>query len=307
MQAGIIGLGNMGQPIARNLLKAGHEITAYNRTRSRADALAADGARAAETIAEACAPGIVLTMLSDDHALAECAFGQQAILDSLPAGGLHVSLSTISVKLSQHLTAKHAERGQHYIAAPVFGRPQAAESAQLVVVAAGSEESVNRARPLLEAIGRKLFVLGTEPSMANALKLSGNFVIASMLEALSESFALARKHGIRAAQALEILSALFQSPVYENYCRIIAEERFEPAGFKMTLGLKDVRLVLAAADTAGMPMPFASVIHDQLMTGVARGLGEIDWSAVARVVAENAGLKSDAGHSHSTQSKPRTR
>jgi 3-hydroxyisobutyrate dehydrogenase-like beta-hydroxyacid dehydrogenase len=290
MQVGIIGLGNMGQPIARNLLKAGHEVLAYNRTRSRAEALMAGGARVTETIAEACAAGIVLTMLSDDHALAECAFGRHGILDSLPAGGLHASLSTISVKLSQHLTAKHLERGQQYIAAPVFGRPPAAESAQLVVVAAGPEESVERARPLLEAIGRKLFVLGREPSMANALKLSGNFVIASMLETLSESFALARKHGIEAAQALEILGALFQSPVYETYGRIIAEERFEPAGFKMTLGLKDVRLVLAAADAAGMPMPFASVIHDQLMTGVARGLGEIDWSGVARVVAENAGL-----------------
>lgn len=291
MQVGFVGLGNMGQPIARNLLKASHQVAVYNRTRSRAEALTADGARVAPTLAEACAPGVVLTMLSDDHALAECVFNKSGILDSLPGGGLHVSMSTISVKLSQHLAAKHSERGQNYIAAPVFGRPQAAESAQLLVVAAGPSESVERARPLLEPIGRRLFVLGKEAPMANALKLLGNFVIASMLEALGESFALARKHGIEAAQALEILSALFQSPVYENYGRMIAEERFEPAGFKMTLGLKDARLVLAAADAAGVPMPLASLVHDQLISGAARGLGEIDWSGIARVVAENAGLK----------------
>ena len=290
MQVGFVGLGNMGQPIARNLLKASHQVGVYNRTRSRAEALAADGARVAPTLAEACAPGVVLTMVSDDHALAECVFNRSGILDSLPAGGLHVSMSTISVKLSQHLAGKHSERGQNYIAAPVFGRPQAAESAQLLVVAAGPSESVERARPLLAPIGRGLFVLGTDAPMANALKLSGNFVIASMLEALAEGFALARKHGIEAAQTLEIVSALFQSPVYENYGRMIADERFEPAGFKMALGLKDARLVLAAADAAGVPMPLASLVHDQLISGVARGLGEIDWSGIARVVAENAGL-----------------
>ena len=291
MQVGFVGLGNMGQPIARNLLRAGHNVLAYNRTRSRAEALSEDGARVAETLTEACAPGVVLTMLSDDHALEECVFHEGGILDSLAPGGLHISLSTISVKLSEHLAMKHAEWGQRYIAAPVFGRPPAAASAQLLVVAAGPAEDIDQARPLLEPIGRKLFVLGKEPSMANAMKLSGNFVIASMLESLGESFALARKHGIEANQALEILSALFQSPVYDTYGRILVEERFEPAGFKMVLGLKDVRLVLAAADAAGVPMPLASLLHDQLISGVARGLGEIDWSGVARVVAENAGLK----------------
>jgi 3-hydroxyisobutyrate dehydrogenase-like beta-hydroxyacid dehydrogenase len=290
MQVGFIGLGSMGLPIARNLVKAGHQVSAYNRTRSRAEGLAAEGAQVAQTIAEAGAPGVVMTMLSDDHALAECVFNEGGILDSLPAGGLHVSLSTISVKLSQHLAAKHAERGQRYIAAPVFGRPPAAEAAQLLVVAAGPAADIERARPLLEPIGRKLVVLGGEPSMANALKLSGNFMIAAVLESLSEAFALARKHGIAASQAHEILSALFQSPVYELYGRIIVEERFEPAGFKMTLGLKDLRLVLAAADAAGVPMPLASLVHDQLLSGVGRGLGEIDWSGVSRVVAENAGL-----------------
>jgi len=291
MNVGFVGLGNMGQPIARNLLKAGHELVVFNRTRRKAQDLVPWNARVAATLAEACAPGVVTTMLSDDHAVGECVFGENGILNSLPAGGLHLSLSTISVKLSQHLAEQHGKHGQSYVAAPVFGRPQAAESAQLVVVAAGPGEAIERARPLLEAVGRKLFVLGEHAPRANALKLSGNFLIASMLEALSEAFALARKHGIEPAQALEILNTLFQSPVYEGYGRLMVERRFDPAGFKMTLGLKDVRLVLAAAAAVSVPMPLASLVHDQMTSCVARGMGDTDWAALSRLVAENAGLK----------------
>jgi 3-hydroxyisobutyrate dehydrogenase-like beta-hydroxyacid dehydrogenase len=290
MQAGFIGLGNMGQPIARNLLKAGHEIVAFNRTASRAQELASDGARVAATIAEACAPGVVMTMLSDDRAVEECVFGAKGVLDSLPAGGLHISLSTISVELSKRLAQAHAGRAQEYVAAPVFGRPQAAEAAQLVVVAAGPAGPVGRARPLLEAIGRKLFVLGAEASQANVTKLMGNFLIAAALEALSEAFALAEKSGVAPAQALGIVNTIFRSPVYENYGRLIVEESPQPVGFKMLLGLKDARLILAAADGASAPMPLASLVHDHLLSGVARGMGESDWSALAAVVAEEAGI-----------------
>jgi len=291
MKAGFIGLGNMGQPIARNLLKAGHELILFNRTAQRAQELLPWKSRVAESVAQACTDGVVLTMLSDDRALAECCFGETGILASLPAGGLHVSLSTISVKLARHLTEHHAGRGQSFVSAPVFGRPPAAESAQLLVVAAGPGEAVERARPLLEPIGRKLFVLGPDPVTANAMKLTGNFLIASMLEALSEAFALAEKSGIPPALALEIISSLFRSPVYEGYGQIMVEKRFEPAGFKMTLGLKDVRLILAAADAASVPMPIASLVHDQLISGLGRGLGDSDWSALAQLVAENAGLR----------------
>jgi 3-hydroxyisobutyrate dehydrogenase-like beta-hydroxyacid dehydrogenase len=290
MNAGFIGLGNMGQPIARNMLKAGHELVVFNRTKRKAHDLVPWNAQVAATVCDACVPNVVVTMLSDDHAVGECVFGENGILNSLPAGGVHVSLSTISVKLSQHLADHHRQRGQSYVASPVFGRPHTAEAAQLVVVAAGPGEATERVRPLLEAIGRKLFVLGEEAPRANALKLAGNFLIASMLEALSEGFTLARKHGIEPAQTLEILNTLFQSPVYEGYGRLMVERRFEPAGFKMTLGLKDVRLILAAADAASVPMPFASLVHDQLTSGVARGMGDIDWAALSRLVAENAGL-----------------
>ncbi|HUI41686.1 MAG TPA: NAD(P)-dependent oxidoreductase [Terriglobia bacterium] len=289
MKAGFVGLGNMGQPMARNLLRAGHDLTVFNRTASRAEDLVAEGARVARTVAEACAPGIVMTILADDRAVEECTLAEGGILSALPPGGLHVSHSTIGVALSRRLAEEHGRRSQNFVSAPVFGRPPAAAAAQLLVVAGGEAAAVERARPLLESLGRKLVVLGADPAMANTLKLAGNFMIASMLEAVSEALALARKSGVAPAQFLEVLT-FFQSPVYDTYGRLMAEERFEPAGFKMTLGLKDVRLVLAAADSAVAPMPLASLVHDHLLSGVARGLGEADWSALARVAAEDAGL-----------------
>jgi 3-hydroxyisobutyrate dehydrogenase-like beta-hydroxyacid dehydrogenase len=185
----------------------------------------------------------------------------------------------------------HTARGQSFIASPVFGRPDAAEAARLVVVAAGPAEAVERVRPLLEAIARKLFVIGPEPYSANAVKLAGNFLIASMLETLSEAFALARKSGVEPAKFLEILNgSFFQSPIYENYGKIIIAQKFSPPGFALRLGLKDVRLVLAAGDEAAVPMPVASVIRDHFVSGVARGWGDMDWAALAKVVAADAGL-----------------
>jgi 3-hydroxyisobutyrate dehydrogenase-like beta-hydroxyacid dehydrogenase len=291
VKVGFIGLGNMGLPIARNLLKAGHELTVYNRTRSKAEALASAGAKLANSLAEACAAEVVMTMLADDPAFEQTTLGDGGILNILASGGVHLSLSTISTALSRRLTLAHTARGQSFIASPVFGRPEAAEAARLVVVAAGPDEAVERVRPLLEAISRKLFVIGPEPYSANAVKLMGNFLIASMLETLSEAFALARKSGVEPAKILEILNgSIFQSPIYENYGKIIMGEKFSPPGFALRLGLKDVRLVLAAADEAAVPMPVASVIRDHFVSGVARGWGDLDWAALAKVVAGDAGL-----------------
>jgi 3-hydroxyisobutyrate dehydrogenase-like beta-hydroxyacid dehydrogenase len=291
VKVGFIGLGNMGLPIARNLLKAGHELTVYNRTRSKAEALASAGAKLANSLAEACAAEVVMTMLADDPAVEQTTLGDGGILNILASGGVHLSLSTISTALSRRLTLAHTARGQSFIASPVFGRPDAAEAARLVVVAAGPDEAVERVRPLLEAISRKLFVIGPEPYSANAVKLMGNFLIASMLETLSEAFALARKSGVEPAKILEILNgSIFQSPIYENYGKIIMGEKFSPPGFALRLGLKDVRLVLAAADEAAVPMPVASVIRDHFVSGVARGWGDLDWAALAKVVAGDAGL-----------------
>ena len=292
MNAGFIGLGNMGWPMARSLLKAEHRLVVYNRTRSRAEALTKFGAQVAGTLAEACAHGVVLTMLADDRANEEVAFSEGGILNSLPANGVHVALSTISTDLSRRLAEAHRARGQSFVAAPVFGRPEAAEAARLLVVAAGPAETLERCRPLLEALGRKLFVIGADPPAANTVKLAGNFLIASMLETLSEALALVRKSGVDSAQFLEILGgSLFQSPMYENYGKLIVAERFEPAGFRVRLGLKDIGLVLRAAETVAVPLPIASLVRDHLLSAVARGQGDMDWSSLAIIAAADAGLK----------------
>ncbi len=292
MEMGFIGLGAMGEPIARNLIKAGHALKVYNRTRSRAEALLSQGATLAETPAAACAGGVVATMLADDAAVEGVVFGEQGIQEGLPRGGIHISHSTISTHLSQRLVEAHRQREQLFIAAPVFGRPDAAQAARLIVVAAGPREALERCHTALEAIGRKLFVIGPDAPAANTVKLGGNFLIASMLETLGEAFALLRKSGVDPATFLEIMvGSFFQSPIYENYGKIIAEQRYEPAGFKLKLGLKDIRLILAAADEAAAPMPIASLIRDNMISAVAQGWGDLDWSAVARVAAVKSGLK----------------
>jgi len=292
MNVGFIGLGNMGLGIAHNLLRAGHRLIVYNRTRSKAEALATAGAQLADSVTEACQSGVVMTMLADDAALEEVALGAGGIVDALAKGGIHLSLSTISTALSRKLTKEHARRGQNFIASPVFGRPEAAEAARLVVVAAGPLETIERVRPLLTAISRKVFVNGSEPYTANAFKLAGNFLIASVLESLSEAFALARKSGVEPAQFLEVLNgSLFQSPVYDIYGKIIVENKFSPPGFALRLGLKDLRLVLSAAEEVAVPMPVASAIRDHFVSGMALGWGDLDWAAISKVVAEDAGLQ----------------
>lgn len=292
MNVAFVGLGNMGLPIARNLLQAGHTLTVFNRTRSRADALKGFKARVAETPAAAARGAEALvTMVADDGALEAVMLGDAGALGALPRGAVHVSLSTISPKLSRWLAARHAVAGQAYVAAPVFGRPEAAEGKKLWVVAAGPAEALERVRPLLDAIGQGVIPAGDDAARANVIKLAGNFLLAAAIEAMSEAFTLARKAGVPPAELLEILNGrLFRSPIYENYGTLIAQERYEPAGFKLRYGLKDVRLVLGAAEDVAAPMPLASLIRDRYLSAVARGWGEIDWVGLARVAAVDAGL-----------------
>lgn len=291
MDVALIGIGNMGAGIARSLLRAGHRVTVYNRTRERAEALCSNGAGIASSVAEACRSEIVFTIVSDDAALESLVFSDAGILASLPRGGMHVSLSTISVALSDRLTGEHARAGQGYVSAPVFGRPDAAEAARLAVVAGGPEHLVQKCRPLFDSLGPKLFVVGEKPSLANVVKLSGNFLIASVLESLSEALAFARKSGVDGAALLDFLtSTLFNAPVYKTYGGLIVQEKHEPAGFLLPLGLKDVRLVLQAAEAARVPMPVASVVRDRFLTALARGHQDKDWSVIGRIAAEDAGL-----------------
>jgi len=291
MRIGFIGLGKMGSAMARNLLRAGHQVAVYNRSRQKAEALAGEGARAAESPADVCRESqAVITMLADDGAVEQVVFGENGVASALARGAVHISSSTIGTALARRLAAAHAERGQGYLSAPVFGRPEAAESGKLMVVAAGPSQLVELCRPLFDAIGRQTSVAGSEPWQANAVKLCGNFMLASLIEAFGEAYATLRKAGVDPRVFLEIIDSLFESPVYGNYGRMIAEERFSPAGFALKLGLKDMRLLLETAAECAAPMPLASLIRDHFLSAVAHGQAEMDWSSMAQVPARNAGL-----------------
>jgi 3-hydroxyisobutyrate dehydrogenase-like beta-hydroxyacid dehydrogenase len=291
MNVSFVGLGKMGSAMARNLLRAGHQVAVFNRNREKAKALISDGATLANSPADACRNAeIVATMVSDDAALEELVFGNHGIASALEPNHIHVSHSTISTTLARRLTAEHDHRGQGYVSAPVFGRPDAAENRKLVVVAAGRHEWVERCQPLSEAVGRETFVVGPEPWQANAVKLCGNFMVVSMIEAFGEASAALRKARVSPHIFLDIMNALFGSPVIANYGRTIAEDQFEPAGFALRLGLKDVRLMLATADECQSPMPLASLIHDHLLSALAQGQGDMDWASISRILARNAGL-----------------
>lgn len=232
----------------------------------------------------------VFTMLADDAAVDDVVFGPGGIAEALPAGAIHISSSTISTGLARRLAEEHRRRDQNYVSGPVFGRPEAAESKKLLVVAGGSNADVDRCRPLFDAIGRETFLAGNEPWRANAAKLCGNFMIASLLESFGEANALLRKAGVDPHVFLDVMNALFGSPVYASYGGLIANEKFDPAGFALRLGLKDVRLVLETALECTAPMPVASVIRDQFVSAMANGQADQDWSSVVRTAARAAGL-----------------
>ena len=292
MRIGFIGLGSMGSPIASNLIKAQHALTVYNRTQSRSEGLQPLGAKIAGNPSEAASnAGVLITMLADDRAVEEVVFTHGKAIEALPAGAVHVSMSTISVALSRRLEAAHREKGQHYAAATVFGRPDAAAAAKLFVIAAGPPSQIELCQPIFDAIGQKTFKVGENAPAANVVKLAGNFLITTVIEGLAEAFALIRKNGLDPNAFLEVLTgSLFTAPVYRTYGSIIASDKFEPAGFKLPLGFKDNRLLVAAAEESSVPMPMASLIHDRFLAALAQGLGEADWSAIARISYGNAGL-----------------
>ena len=303
MEIGFVGLGNMGHGMAANLLKAGHHVTVYNRSPAKAQDLAQQGATIARTVAEACGGAVVFTMLADDHAVENVTFGDDGIpgiLASLEPGATHVSSSTISVAMSERLAAAHADAGQHYVAAPVFGRPEAASAAKLFVITAGDPQVLQPLVPLFDAIGQRTFVVSEQPHAANLVKLSGNFLIASAIESVGEAVALVAKAGVDRQQYVDILtSTLFAAPAYQTYGGLIARQEFEPAGFAATLGLKDIRLVLAAAEVLQVPLPLASLLRDRLLTLVATGGGQLDWSAVSSLADRDAGNAAASASDHS--------
>jgi 3-hydroxyisobutyrate dehydrogenase-like beta-hydroxyacid dehydrogenase len=291
MKVGFIGLGRMGAGMAANLLKAGHEITVYNRSAEKARELSALGAQVATHVSDACRGEAIITMLANDDAVHSVVFGDGGVLASADVGAVHISMSTISVALSAQLASAHADARQRFIAAPVFGRPEAAAAAQLFIVVAGARSAFDDYAGLLGAMGQKLFYLGLEPTAANLVKLSGNFLIASVIESLGEAMALIGKAGIDPRTYLEVLtSTLFNVPLYKIYGGLIVDRQFEPAGFAAPLGLKDIRLTLAAAEQLQVAMPVASLLRDRFLTLLARGGQAQDWSAIARLAAADAGL-----------------
>jgi 3-hydroxyisobutyrate dehydrogenase-like beta-hydroxyacid dehydrogenase len=292
MDIGFIGLGQMGAGMAGNLVKAGHHVTVYNRTPQKVEAAVRRGAEPARSIADACTGDVVVTMLANDDAVAGVAFGEGGIIASLRPGATHVSSSTISVDLSERLTGAHIGAGQQFVAAPVFGRPDAAEAGKLFVVAAGDPEPVKTAEPLFDAIGQRTFVVSETPKAANLVKLSGNFLIASVIESLGEAMALVAKGGVDKHRYLDILtSTLFSAPVYKTYGALIADQNFEPAGFAAPLGQKDVRLALEAAEELRVPLPIASLLRDRFLTLLANGGEHLDWSAISQLAARDAGAR----------------
>jgi 3-hydroxyisobutyrate dehydrogenase-like beta-hydroxyacid dehydrogenase len=280
----------MGAGMAANLLKAGHEVVVYNRTRTKVDGLVSQGAKAVAKVSDACSGDAVFTMLANDDAVESVVFGDGGIIGSLSAGAVHISSSTISVALSERLEAAHAEAGQRFVAAPVFGRPDAAAAGKLFVAAAGAPDAVKTSMPLLDAIGQKAFVVSETPKVANLVKLSGNFLLASVIESLGEAMALVGKAGVDRRQYLNFLtSTLFDVPVYKTYGGLIADGKFEPAAFAAPLGHKDIRLALAAAEDLRVPMPLASLLRDRFLTLLAHGGDKLDWSAIGRLAAKDAG------------------
>jgi len=297
MKVGFIGLGQMGSGMAGNLLKAKHEVSIYNRTAGKTEDLVRLGAKAPGEISVVSMSDAVITMLANDAAVENVVFGNYGVLMSLPRNAVHISCSTISVTLSKRLAVAHEAAGQHFLAAPVFGRPDAAAAGKLFVVVAGRAGIIESCMPLFEAIGQKTFVMSETPEAANLVKLSGNFLIAAVIEALGEAIALVGKGGVDRQAYLDLLTAtLFNAPVYKTYGRLIVDDKFEPAGFAALLGQKDIRLALAAADALSVPMPLAGLIRDRFLTLVALGGETLDWSAIGALAARDAGISGSLGN-----------
>ncbi|MER2249176.1 NAD(P)-dependent oxidoreductase [Methylorubrum podarium] len=287
MDVGFIGLGRMGRAMAARLVAAGHRVRVWNRSPEAARSV--EGAEPVESAAEAFSGDAAITMLADDAALRAVTI-EGGLLDSGRRPGVHVGMSTISVALAKELAAVHERAGVAYISAPVFGRPDAADKGALNIIAAGDDAAITRVQPLFDAMGTKTWHFGTEPEKANAVKLAGNFMLVAAIEAMGEAAAFAEGHGVAGAEVLEMLTGtLFAAPVYKNYGAMIMEGRYEPPGFTVRLGLKDVRLALAAGEAANVPMPFASVLRDNLLDAIAHGDGDIDLAGLATVAARRSG------------------
>ena len=293
MKVGLIGIGGMGGRMAQRIAVAGHDLAVYNRTKSKAQALAVSNVTVVDSIGELGShASIVLTMLADDATLAAVTRGEGGLIASLPPGGIHVAMGTHGVAAIRELDGLHRAAGQHLIAAPVIGRPDVAAAGQLAVLIAGAPGAVEQCRTILGVVGRRFFEVGAEPAAASIVKLANNFVLGCAIEAIGEAFALVRKHGVEASLINEVLTEiLFPGPAYKTYGQIILERDFEPPGHKVVTGLKDVNLMLAAGEAAGVPLPSGNVWRDRLIGALAHGDGQRDWATMAIEQARASGLE----------------
>ncbi|MED4223956.1 NAD(P)-dependent oxidoreductase [Neobacillus cucumis] len=292
-EVGFIGLGNMGQPMVKNLLKAGLKVKVYNRTANKAAEVVSAGAELVERPCDVVTTdGIVITMVSNDQALEELVYGPDGLGTKLGENGIHLSMSTVAPETSRKLAQFHSEKGSFYIASPVFGRPEAAAAQKLWILSSGNSQAKEKVKSIQEAMGQRVFDLGEEPGNANVVKLGGNFMIMAAMEAMAEAFNLAEKNGIDREAVAEVYSTtLFNCTVYNGYGSMIAKKKFEPAGFQLELGLKDCNLVLAEANSTKTPMPLANLVQNRLLASVAKGRGKQDWAALTKLANEEAGLE----------------
>jgi len=290
MKVGFIGLGAMGRAIAGNIMKAGHQVTVWNRSPDAAEALVKQGAIMAKSPEDALQGDCLISMLANDAALRDVGL-DGPLLDRATKSLVHANMATVSVALARELGAAHAARGLGYVASPVFGRPDAAAAAKLIVVAAGAANDIERVRPVLEAIGQRFAIVGDVPEKANLFKIAGNFMLAAAIETMGEAIALVRKGGVDPAIFIDVLTnSLFAAPAYKGYGALIVGQRYEPPGFKLRLGLKDAGLTLAAAADLQVPLPLANLVHEHFLEALASGLGDKDWAALASLTAGKAGL-----------------
>ena len=290
---GFIGLGSMGRPMANNLLAAGFDLRIYNRTPGKAVDLIASGARAVATPVEAVVPGgIVVTMVANDAALEAVTLGVEGIASGLGSGGVHLSMSTVSPQLARRLADVHREHGSHYVAAPVLGRPAAAAAGKLFILLSGSAEAKERVASLLAVMGQATRDLGDDPTQGHVAKLAANFMILSLVEVYAEVLTFAEKNGIgRQDMARLFGDTILNAPLFHLYGELLARENYAPPGFRLALGLKDIELILATGALSRTPTPVADLVHNRLLTAVAKGRSELDVTALALGVSEDAGLR----------------
>ena len=290
MHVGFIGVGRMGGAMARNLLRAGHDVRAWGSSAEALAALGKDGAKAASSAEDAFSGDAVISMLPNDEAMLGI-FLDDKVLRRNGAPAIHINMATASVQCANELAAAHAKCGIQYVSAPVFGRPNMAAERNLNILAAGDPAAIDRVQPLFDAMGKKTWRLGSVPSQSNVAKIAGNLMVASVLESMAETAALARAYKMEPTDVLNVVvSSIFDVPIYRIYAQLIGGGQFEPPGFDLRLGLKDAKLALDAGEEANVPLPFASVLRDNYLDALAHGDGAKDWSAVSRVALRRAGL-----------------